>query len=76
MGTMPVRGRKMVMVVPWSSGSVLAVEVDGAAVLFDDAAADPEAEAGAVFALGGEEGFEDVVRARRRGCRCRGLRWR
>ncbi len=35
-------------------------EVDGAAVFGDDAAADPEAEAGAAFSFGGVEGLEEV----------------
>jgi hypothetical protein len=30
-------------------------------VLFHDAPADPEAQAGAQFALGGKEGLEDLV---------------
>ena len=38
----------------------VALERDGAAVLVDDAAADPEAQAGSVLALGGEEGLEEV----------------
>ena len=32
---------------------------DDAIVFFNDALADPEAEAGAVFSLGGEEGLEE-----------------
>ena len=36
------------------------LEGDAAAVFADDAAADPEPEAGAAFALGGEEGLEEV----------------
>ena len=35
----------------------VAADVDGAAVLVDDAAADPEPKAGAGFALRSEEGF-------------------
>ena len=38
----------------------VAGQVDGAAVLGDDAAADPEAEAGTLLALGGEEGLEEM----------------
>jgi hypothetical protein len=34
-------------------------EQEGAGLLFDDAAGDPEAESGAALAFGGEEGFED-----------------
>ena len=39
---------------------LVAFDGDGAAVFADDSAADPEAQAGAVFALGGEEGLEEL----------------
>ena len=38
----------------------VAGQLDAAAVLGDDSAADPEAESGALFALGGEEGLKEV----------------
>jgi len=40
-------------------GGVVAGDSDAAAVFFYDALRDPKAEAGAVFALGGEEGLEE-----------------
>ena len=52
--------RKTATVVPWWSGFLRAGEGYLAAVLDDDAAADPEAKAGALFAFGGEEGLERV----------------
>ena len=39
----------------------LAAQLDGASMFADDALGDPEAEAGAAFALGGEEGHEEVL---------------
>ena len=41
-------------------GGVVAGDGDAAAVFFYDALRDPKAEAGAVFALGGEEGLEEL----------------
>ena len=38
-----------------------AFELNRAGVFADDALRDPQAEAGAAFALGGEEGLEEVV---------------
>lgn len=40
------------------------VEADVAAVLLHDALTDPEAEAGAFLALGGEEGLEEAIEDR------------
>ncbi len=42
-------------------GGGAADEIEGAAVFADDAATDPEAEAGAALALGGEEGLEKIL---------------
>ena len=48
-------------VVPRSGPSVRLSRSDGAGVFADDALRDPEAEAGAALALGGEEGLEEVL---------------
>ena len=41
-------------------GIGVALDGDGTAVFFDEAFADPEAEAGALLSLGGEEGLKEL----------------